>query len=647
VADTDKQANTCGIRVVSKDVTDCKRVEDALSKSEARLQLQVDRMPIGCIVWDREFRVVQWNPAAEDIFGFSAAEAMGRHSYDLIVPREAQPQVDRVWQSLLQADLTANSLNENVTKDGRVILCDWSNTPLTDDGTVAAVLSMIQDVTKQAQADDALRESQARFRLVLQDSSIVVFDQDRDLRYTKIYNPNPAFSEQEVLGKRDEQLLPAEDAAALTRIKEQVLRTGLPVREEVRTTVGGEAFFQELKAEPIYDDGEVIGLACASMDISKRKRAEMRIQNQLERLAALRAIDLSIAGSTDVRLVLNVIVAEVVKQLRVDATSILLLSQDNQTLRYAAGYGFRGKSIEMGSPRVGEGVAGRVALKQRAIYISSLEEDVKEFSRAALMQAEAFVTYYGIPLVAGGRVQGVLEMYQRTGFQPDQEWFDFAQSLAGQAAIAIENARLFDGLHRSNCELILAYDATIEGWSRALDLRDKETEGHTHRVSEVTQRVAIVAGIGEAEIADIRRGALLHDIGKMGVPDSILLKPDKLTDEEWDIMRQHPQFAFEMLSPIAFLRPALDIPYCHHEKWDGSGYPQGLKGEHVPFAARLFAVVDVWDALSSARPYREAWSEERVYEHIRAQAGTHFDPKAVELFFQAMTAENEDQRAVD
>ncbi|HXQ36229.1 MAG TPA: HD-GYP domain-containing protein, partial [Anaerolineales bacterium] len=204
----------------------------------------------------------------------------------------------------------------------------------------------------------------------------------------------------------------------------------------------------------------------------------------------------------------------------------------------------------------------------------------------------------------------------------------------GQALIAIENATLFENLQRSHSELFQAYDATIEGWSHALDLRDKETEGHTQRVTELTMELARKFGFSEEQLINIRWGALLHDIGKMGVPDSILLKPDKLTEGEWEIMRRHPTFAFEMLSPIAYLKSSLDIPYCHHEKWDGSGYPRGLKGEVIPLAARLFAVVDVWDALRSDRPYRKGWTVEETIEHIRSQTGTHFDPKVVELFLE-------------
>jgi putative nucleotidyltransferase with HDIG domain len=197
-----------------------------------------------------------------------------------------------------------------------------------------------------------------------------------------------------------------------------------------------------------------------------------------------------------------------------------------------------------------------------------------------------------------------------------------------------ELSSLVKDVQRVNAELSLAYDSTIEGWSRALDLRDKETEGHSQRVTEMTLQLARAMGVSEEELIHIRRGALLHDIGKMGVPDQILLKPDKLTDDEWVIMRKHPVYAYELLTPIPYLRPALDIPHCHHEKWDGTGYPRGLKGEQIPFAARLFALIDVVDALRSDRPYRKGWPEERVIEHIRAQSGTHFDPRVVEAFLQ-------------
>ena len=188
-------------------------------------------------------------------------------------------------------------------------------------------------------------------------------------------------------------------------------------------------------------------------------------------------------------------------------------------------------------------------------------------------------------------------------------------------------------LREANQQLLAAYEATIEGLSHALDLRDRETEGHSRRVTELTVKLAKALGISGDEIMHIRRGALLHDMGKIGIPDAILHKPAKLNDEEWGIMRKHPQLAYDMLYPIEYLRPALEIPLNHHEKWDGSGYPHGLKGEDIPIVARLFAVVDVWDALTSDRPYRPAWSEEEAATYIRQESGRHFDPQVVDLFF--------------
>ena len=197
-------------------------------------------------------------------------------------------------------------------------------------------------------------------------------------------------------------------------------------------------------------------------------------------------------------------------------------------------------------------------------------------------------------------------------------------------------------LCKKEFNLKLTYDTTIEGWSKALDLRDDDTEGHTLRVTEMTMKVAELAGMNDAQLAHVRRGSLLHDIGKMGVPDTILLKPGKLTDEEWAAMRKHPGYAHDLLSPIIYLRHALDIPYCHHERWDGNGYPNGLKGDQIPLAARLFAVVDVWDALRSDRPYRKGWPEEKVIEHIKAGSGSHFDPDAVELFLKTLQKDEKD-----
>ncbi len=373
--------------------------------------------------------------------------------------------------------------------------------------------------------------------------------------------------------------------------------------------------------------------AVADLAASAIQRATLHEQTErrLARLNALRTIDMTITASLELGLTLSVLLEQAVAQLRVDSAAVLLLNQPQNTLEFAAERGFRGSAVRQTRIRLGEGLPGQVALERRTLAVPDLQAS-DSFVRKDALAVEEFVSYCATPLIAKGNVRGVLEVFHRAPLSPDPEWLDFYETLAGQAAIAVDDAQLFEGLQRSNIELMLAYDATIEGWSRALDLRDKETEGHTQRVTELTERLARAAGLSDAELVHVRRGALLHDIGKMGVPDGVLLKPGPLDEAEWVMMRRHPTLAYEMLSPIAFLRPALDIPYCHHEKWDGTGYPRGLKGEQIPLAARLFAVVDVWDALRSDRPYRAAWGEAETLEHLRAGAGSHFDPAAVEQF---------------
>ncbi len=364
----------------------------------------------------------------------------------------------------------------------------------------------------------------------------------------------------------------------------------------------------------------------------QKQQAEAKIRRQVQYLASLRDINVAIGASFDLSLILGILLDKLTGTLELDAARVLLLKPQTAILQYTTGRGFRGPATQRSHFYVGEGYAGMAAMKRKMIVIPNVDEHNEEPLYASLMAAEGFLAYASVPLIAKGQVKGVIEVFHRAPLSPDQEWRDFLQSLADQAAIAIDNAGLFSDLYNSKNDLVRAYDTTIEGWSRALDLRDKETEGHSQRVTELTLQIATEFPLGAEEMMHIRRGALLHDIGKMGVPDLILLKPSSLTAEEMAIMRKHPRYAYDLLSPIAYLRPALDIPYCHHEKWDGTGYPRGLRGEQIPLAARIFAVADVWDALLSDRPYRKAWTAEAAMNYIISQAGKHFDPKVVEVF---------------
>ncbi|MCL4376774.1 MAG: HD domain-containing protein [Actinobacteria bacterium] len=367
-------------------------------------------------------------------------------------------------------------------------------------------------------------------------------------------------------------------------------------------------------------------------DITERKKNELKIQEQNKRLNALRNIDLAITSSLDIRVTLNVFLDNVAEQLKIDAVNVLLLNPHTQILEHAASRGFYTDALRYTTLHIGQGYAGLAAQERRIVNISDLTANMNGFKLAPLLESEGFMSYIAAPLIAKGHVMGVLEIFNRTPLVADQEWLDFMEALATQAAIAVENANLFNDLQKSNVELILAYDLTLEGWSKALDIRDKVTEGHTLRVTNITLKVAKEMGITNSEMAHIRRGALLHDIGKLGIPDSILHKPGPLTDEEFKIMQSHPVIAYELISPISFLRNALNIPYCHHEKWDGTGYPRRLKKDQIPLEARIFAVVDVCDALLHDRPYREAWPENKVKEYIQQESGKHFDPKVAEIF---------------
>ncbi|NNJ09571.1 GAF domain-containing protein [Chloroflexales bacterium ZM16-3] len=355
--------------------------------------------------------------------------------------------------------------------------------------------------------------------------------------------------------------------------------------------------------------------------------------HHLRRMQSLHHIDKAISAGVEMDIVLSIVLDELIAHLAVDAIAVFRQHHTLPTLDRVATRGFL-RTPGPQTVRLGETYAGQVALSRAPIYRPDLSVHVD--TNTGVAQAEGFGMYYGIPLLAKGQMKGVLELYTRRPFHGAADWHVTLEMFASQLAIALENDDMMERLQRSHHELMHAYEATIEGWSRAMDLRDKETEGHTLRVTEMALRLARAMGVSDDDLIHIRRGALLHDIGKMGVPDQILLKPGPLTDDEWVIMRMHPVYAYEMLAPIAFLEQSLAIPYGHHERYDGTGYPRKLKGEQIPLAARIFAVVDVWDALRSDRPYRAGWPEDKVRAHIRAQAGTHFDPHVAEVFLRVL-----------
>ena len=389
----------------------------------------------------------------------------------------------------------------------------------------------------------------------------------------------------------------------------------------------------------LVDDPDVGAFVLAYNDVTERMRAAeadaqqiAQLEQQVQHMQALRRVDMAITNAADVGLALDIFLEQVQHMLKVDAVGALLFDEHAATLQPAAARGFGAEPERASLVPLGAGLAGYAALEQRTVYIQDLQAEPRWGSVVHAEHQRRFQAYWAVPMLTKGQLVGVIELYAERAFVPDKQWFEFLETFADQGAIAVENALLFRSLERSNAELQLAYDKTIAGWAYALDLKDEETAGHSQRVTKLTVRLAQRYGVDQHDLIHIQRGALLHDIGKMGVPDSILLKRGALTQAERALIEQHTEYARDLLEPIDFLAPAIDIPYCHHERWDGTGYPRGLKGEEIPLAARIFAIVDVFDALTSERPYRHAWSREDTLEHIQKGAGKHFDPKLVEVF---------------
>ncbi len=441
----------------------------------------------------------------------------------------------------------------------------------------------------------ALREREAMFRLLAENSTDMISRHDLE---GKTHYVSPACTT--LLGYLPEEMIDhslfeffhpedlSEQARALARLSPDQTVTNLRYRARRKD---GRLVWLETSAHAILDPqtGAITEIHASTRDITARRKAEEELRTSEDRFRSL------VQNSYEIILVLSSegkITFE-----SPSATRIL---------------GYRPGSLLNQSPENfihPEDLASVKAALNELVNVYELGDTI-EFRARRANGTWIYLEALGTNLLDQPDVNGVVVILR-----------DVSERKRSEVA-----------LQTAHEDLVQAYEATIEGWSRALDLRDHETEGHTQRVAEVTVKLAQVIGIPDGELTHIRRGALLHDIGKMAIPDEILLKPAKLTDAEWMEMRRHPEYAYAMLHPIAYLRPALDIPYYHHEKWDGSGYPLKLKGETIPLSARLFAIVDVWDALCSDRPYRKAVSENEAISYIRSQAGMHFDPRIVDIF---------------
>jgi PAS domain S-box-containing protein/putative nucleotidyltransferase with HDIG domain len=602
-----------------------RKVADEKARSEAIIEAIGD----GITIQDKDFKITYQNAISTSLMGNHVGEFCYM-AYDGIGHTREECPVATSFK-----DGKVHTVVRSVRTDKGIMYFESTASALRDaDGKIIAGIEVMRDITKRKKTDEALKESEGRYRTLAEAAQDVIFVINREDRVeyvntfgASLFGLRPG----EMIGRQRKTLFPDISDEQGEKLGD-VYKTGVPLYFEERASFPeGDTWLGTLIVPLRNEAGEVTAVMGISRNINERKRSEEKIRQQVQQLSALRSVDIAISSSLDIRLTLDIFLEHVLDQLHVDAASVLLLKPHTKMLEFAAHRGFRTQALKHTQLRMGQGNAGLAVLKQSIVHIPDVKSD-EAFSRAPLLADEQFVSYYGVPLIAKGVVKGVLEIFHRSPLHPDQGWQDFLESLALQAAIAIDNAALFENLEKSNLELAMAYDLTIEGWSRALDYRDQETEGHSQRVTELTVKICQAMGMSDRDLTYVRWGALLHDIGKLGVPDNILFKPGKLDDDEWKIMKRHPVLAYELLQPICYLRAAVDIPYCHHEKWDGTGYPRGLKKEQIPLAARIFSIVDVWDALGSDRPYRPAWPKEKIFQYLNDQTGKDFDPKVTEIF---------------
>ena len=610
---------------------------------------------------------IDCNRSFIELSGYSREEIIGESSLTLKIWCNPEDRAKLV-RGLSEYGEVKNLEAEFRKKSGEIITGLMSASIIEIDGE-KCILSITRDITDIKKAQNVIRESEVRYRTIFNSVPVSLWEQDFSTVYDMLENIRAAgvTNLQQYLDQHPEFVTNAVKTVTVKDMNDESIRIfKAKTKKELFSSIdimftdeSYHSFRNELQAiwerKPIYN-GETINQTLEGdpiivnvlfripekredfahifvniMDVTAQKAAEEQIKRQVQYLAALRAVDMAISASMDLPIVLRVLLNQVQQQLKVHSASILLFKPLTQKLEFAAGSGFKTRAVEGTNLALGESYAGKAALERRIIAADDLSASTSQITTEGFKE-DGFTDYLGIPLISKGVVKGVLEIFNKGKLPQDEQWMSLLDSMASQAAIAIDNASLFNEAQKANTSLRQAYDATIEGWARALELRDGDTEGHSERVAAAAIQLARMVGVPESEMVDLRRGALLHDIGKMGISDAILLKPAPLTDEEWAIMRTHPTLGKEMLETIDFLRNSLDIPWCHHERWDGTGYPRGLKGTEIPLMARVFSVIDGWDALRSDRPYRKGMSDADAWKVIEENSGKAYDPEIVEKF---------------
>lgn len=659
-------------------VLTCRPMDAGLASHE-RLRLlvtAVEQVANGVVISDAQTVFLYVNPAFEQITGYSREEAIGRNGKLLQSGLQDRATYAEMKQTL-QAGKVWRGEFINRRKNGELYYELNAVSPLLDDnGKIAYFVSVKEDITAMRRAQQA-EEAQRRMAETLIDIASVLnrslhIDDTLDLILANASKVLPmdaidillvengkvksvrqlGFIERDLLDWLQQNEFVVESYPYMQRIfttRKPVLVSDThadpdwvahPETKWIRSFLGAPichtdhvigfiAVYHTLPSA--YNDQDARNLKVFA-DLSSIALVNARLyensQRQVRRLASLRHIDRAIGSSLDLNLTLRIVIDQAVQILKVDAAALYLLNPFLQELECRASHGLLTTQSLQQNIHLSEFPGGNVIMNRQTAHLNRADFDLK--SRPRWIAYMDFHSVHITPLVVKGQIKGVLEVMMRREFKPDADWVNFLETLAGQAAIAIENAELYGQLQQANSDLALSFHSTLDYLSSSLERRSGDVEGHTRRVADLTLQMARTMGMHGNDLQNLYRGALLHDIGALAIPESILKKNGPLSEEEWEVVRQHPIEANRFFSSIAYLRPAVDIPYCHHERWDGSGYPRGLKGLEIPLAARIFAVADVWDILCSDRPYRPAWEQSAARQHLQENAGILFDPDVVD-----------------
>ena len=638
------------IQGIVRDITERKLAEKALLEREAYFRALIENSAEGIAIVDAQGNVRYIAPSEERLTGYSVEEIQGNSAFQYIHPDDL-PNVLKMFAEGVATPGAVRSVQYRLQhKSGEWHYYEITGHNMLDDPHIAGVIANYRDITERKLAEDALRASERKFRALAENIPSVVYQCKNDDRYTMIYLNDSVeeltgYSKKEFLedGLSFFDLYHPDDYASIPSPSTSEIavanKESFHITYRIRHKSGEWRWVDEWGTGVVDDAGDVQYIEGVIIDITERKRVEEDLIRRAHELEALATASATLRTAQNVISMVPVLAKQALRAVGGDFSSIYLFESASGDYVSHGWFSAEDESDELKHEpilrhRAGEGITGHVVDTGEVYITEDMQKD--PFLIALDGERDRLKDLCGgisLPLRAQEKIIGVVHIWMASRHSFSESEVRILTALAEMAGNAIQRAMLFEQTIQHANELALAYDNTLAGWARALELRDEITEGHTRRVTELTLQLARALDIPQHELIQIRRGALLHDIGKMGIPDSILHKPGPFTMQERAIMQRHPQYAYDMLAAIPFLESALDIPYCHHEYWDGNGYPRKLSGEDIPLSARIFSVVDVWDALTSDRPYRLAWSKEKTREYIVERAGKQFDERVVEVFF--------------